>query len=92
MSSFISLKQSKNLLSTCKIISTKRKISSKESKEIILNNFGFEYEPDVLSDKSLISKILDSNNYLPKNDFIIDFNYEFSKLMVIFLFFFSSIN
>lgn len=82
------LKRNKSGEPSTKILSTKRKVSSKDMKESSFNNFGFEYDPFVMSDKMLLAKIIDSNNYLPKNEFIIDFNYEFSKIMVMMLKFF----
>ena len=66
----------------CKIISSKPKITNKQMEDAILTTIGFEYNPSVHNDKDFIIKILDTNTYLAQNDFIIDFNYEFSKLMV----------
>lgn len=66
----------------CKILGNKPKISQKELNNSLYNNIGFEYNPTLLTDKDLILKILESNKYLPQNEFIIDFNYEFSKIMV----------
>lgn len=43
---------------------------------------GIEYNTDLLTDTQLIRKILESNSYLPKKEFIIDFNYEISKILV----------
>ena len=68
----------------CKIINSKPKISNKQMEDAILTTIGIEYNPLVHNDKEFIIKILDTNTYLPQNDFIIDFNYEFSKLMVSF--------
>jgi len=51
-------------------------------KNSILTTIGIEYDPLIHNDKELVIKIIDTNSYLPQNEFIIDFNYEFSKLMV----------
>lgn len=44
---------------------------------------GIEYNTDLLTDTQLIRKIFESNSYLPKKEFIIDFNYEISKILVL---------
>lgn len=82
MAHIIQIKPPKSASSESKIISSKPKISQKESQDPILTSIGIEYTPTISNDKELVMKILDNNCYLPQNEFIIDFNYEFSKLMV----------
>ena len=82
MASILQVKQPKSATNGCKILNSKPKLSQKEIQDTIFNSIGLEYDPLLENDRAFIMKILDTKTYLPQNEFIIDFNYEFSKLMV----------
>lgn len=63
-----------------RILQFKPKLNQKD--RFIDVPIGFEYNTEILTDTELIRKVLESNSYFPKKEFIIDYNYEISKILV----------
>ena len=65
-----------------KILQKKPKLNKRILNDLPIEHLGFEYGNDILKDNDLFRKIFQTNTYLPPKEFLIDYNYEFSKIMV----------